>query len=106
MSAGILGGNVAGLYVIQITFDPASVNANTTAEQTVTVPGVNLGDFVVSAKPTHSTGLSIGNARVSAKDTVSVQLINNTGSSINAASETWSFFVVRPESNVTAAVSV
>ena len=72
MSEGLLGGNVRALGLAQFTFNPASVATATTAEQTVTVPGARVGDFVFLSKPTATTGVGIVNARVSATDTLSL----------------------------------
>lgn len=90
-------GNIAKIYACSVIFDPAAVNTITTAEQTVTVTGVKVGDFVVAMKPTLTAGVTIGNVRVSAADTIAIQFVNPTAGSVNPASETWSFLVFRPE---------
>jgi hypothetical protein len=90
-------GNIAKIYACQVVFDPAAVATITTAEQTVTVPGVKVGDFVIAVKPSITTGVTIGNVRVSAADTVAIQFVNPTAGSVNPASETWTFLVFRPE---------
>lgn len=77
-------------------WDVASVAANATAEQTVTVPGLEVGMVVVVNKPSHSSGLIVGNARVSAADTLAVTFANITGSPIDPAEETWSLAAWRP----------
>lgn len=97
MSNGIIGGNLRAMCAIAITFDPASVAAATTAEQTVTVPGVLVGDYVKVTKPTLTAGLGIVNARVSANNTVAITFINATASPIDAPSEVYQFVVMRPE---------
>jgi hypothetical protein len=101
MGYGILGGNVRSINVITATVDLGSVDVNTTEEETATVPGVKVGDFVWVSKPTIEAGLSITNARVSAADTVILQVSNNTGGAINEASETLTFLVVRPDTAAT-----
>lgn len=100
---GILMGNVKGIAVIDKTFDPASVSANTSAEQDVTVTGVKLGDMVFVNLQTASAGLSTGGARVKAADTISITFVNSTASPINASSATYRLLIVRPE--VTGATS-
>lgn len=102
MSTGITGGNVYSLHVISATIDPASVATITTAEQSFTVNGVLVGDMVFANKPTLTTGLGIANARVSAANTVAITFVNPTAGAIDAASETWNFFVIRPEGQVAA----
>lgn len=97
MSAGIIFGNVLSMVVFDITFNAASVAANTTAEQSVTVPGVRPGDFVHVNKQTHDAGLSCVGCRVTAADTVAVQFANNTASPIDAAAAVYRFTILRPE---------
>lgn len=77
------------------TINPASVAANTTAEQTFTVNGLLTTDFVIVSKPTHEAGLGIVNARVSAKNTLAITYMNNTGSAIDPASATYSLIAFR-----------
>lgn len=75
-----------------------SVATITTAEQTVTVPGLLVGDFVRVEKPTEQAGLGIGNVRVSAANTLAIQFINPTAGGITpTANEVWRGFLVRPE---------
>lgn len=97
MSAGIIQGNIASITLLTAVVDLGSVAANTTEEETATVPGVKVGDFVLVSKPTLEAGLLLGTCRVSANDTVLIQVDNPTGSAINAASETLTFLVFRPE---------
>lgn len=75
--------------LISQSINVASVAANTTAEQTFTVPGLKLGDFVEVNKPSNSTGLGIVNCRVSAADTLAITYGNFTGSAIDPAAETY-----------------
>lgn len=71
------------------TLTPASVAANTTAEQTFTVPGLPAGSQVVVNKPSVTTGLGIGNARVSALNTLAIEYVNNTSAAIVPPSEVY-----------------
>lgn len=75
-----------------VTINPASVAANTSAEQTFTVAGLTTEDIVYVNKPSTTAGLVIGGARVSAADTLAITFGNLTGSGIDAGSE--SYFVV------------
>lgn len=95
--AGAITGNIRAMGVATVTFDPASVSANTSAAQSITVPGLLVGDFVAVTKPSLSAGLSIGGARVSAADTVSVTFVNSTGSPIDAGSESYLVMWARPD---------
>lgn len=91
-------GNINKLNLIQISWSPAQVAANTSAEQTVTVPGVIVGqDFCLeSLKPTVQAGLSVAGGRVSAANTVSVLFVNSTAAPITpTASEAYTFLIGR-----------
>lgn len=82
------------LNVFQETaVDPASVAANTVAEQAFTVTGVGASDRVISVKPPASLGLVVGAAWVSAADEVTVQLANPTASPVDPGAGTWEFVV-------------
>lgn len=74
---------------VQVSLNPASVAANTTAEQTFTVTGLVVGDQVIVSKPTLTAGLGIVNARVSAANTLAITFINCTASPIDAAAENY-----------------
>ena len=97
MTTSVVRGNIKAMFAVAVTFNPAAVATITTAEQTVTVTGVKVGDFVIAMKPTHTTGVTIGNVRVSAADTVAIQFVNPTAGSVDPASETWQFLVIRTE---------
>lgn len=83
--------------IISQSLDVASVAANTSAEQTFTVKGLKVGDFVRVQKPSLTAGLVIGNARVSAADTLAITFGNLTASPIDPAAETYLIHVFRPE---------
>jgi uncharacterized protein YcsI (UPF0317 family) len=79
-----------------VTFDAASVAANTVAEQNITAAGVKSGDIVLSAlKSTHTAGLSIVAAKVAADNTITARFANCTGTPIDAGSDTYVFVVAR-----------
>lgn len=78
----------------EIVFDPVSVAANTTAEQSLTVKGAKLNDMVIITKPSLTPGLALGGARVSAEDTVQVTFINASAGPINPGSETYKILLV------------
>ena len=99
MSVGIIATNVATMTLIEATVDLGSVAANTTEEETATVVGVKAGDYVVCSKSSLDAGLLLGSCRVTADDTVAIQVGNLTGSPIDASSETFQFMVFRHEGN-------
>jgi hypothetical protein len=78
---------VSALFIIRQVLTPASVGANTTAEQTFTVPGVLVGDSLDVNKASHQVGLSIGNIRVTAPNTLAIQFVNTSGAAIVPTSE-------------------
>jgi hypothetical protein len=81
--------------IVTVNFNPASVAINTTAEQTITVPGVAVGDVVFVNRQRHDAGLGIVGARVSAANTVSVVFSNNTGTAIDAVASDFTFLIMR-----------
>lgn len=97
MSVGILAGNVQSLNIVSVTWDIPSVAANTTEEESFTLAGVKTGDYVHVSKADLDAGILFGSARVSADDTVTVQITNPTAGAVDAASETVTVFVARPE---------
>lgn len=99
--SGIITGNVRGLSVATVTFNPASVAANTTAEQDMTVPGVAVGDVVYVVKPTLSAGLGIVNCRAKSANTVAITFSNNTGSPIDAGSESYLVMCIKSDAVLT-----
>ena len=74
---------------------PASVAANTTAEQTFTVTGLNINDFVVVNKPSLDAGIGIGGARVSAANTIAITYINSTAGAIVPTTEDYKILAIR-----------
>lgn len=85
-----------GQAVLSIAVTPASVGAATSAEQTFTVSGLAVGDFV-SISSTASTGnaTAIAGARVSAADTLAVRYINPTAGALTPAADTYLVLVAR-----------
>jgi|SRR5581483_2767872 len=84
---------------VRATVDPASVAAEGTGETTVTATGALLGDFVLWGVETKILNVNAAiTVYVSAADTVSIQLSNNTvaaGAAIDLASASWQFTVLR-----------
>ncbi len=91
-------GNIAQHWLSSITLTPASVAANTSAEQTFTVDGLHLGDFVSVDKPSAQAGLIIGGTRVSAANTLAITFGNLTGSPITpTAAEVYVLLTARAD---------
>jgi hypothetical protein len=91
-------GNTTLDLLMQAALTPSAVSANTTAEQTFTVTGLQVGDMVAGInKPTAQAGLGIVGMRVSAANTLAITFSNNTAGSITpTAGETYVFQIVRP----------
>lgn len=84
--------------VVSFVFDPAALSTGpSVAEQTVTVPGLRVGDLVVVQKPTLTATMFVSGARVSAADTLAITFVATAGTP-NAGSETYLCFWFRPES--------
>ncbi len=77
----------------------AAVSAVQCREQTVTVPGLRVGDVVVQIdKPTKQNDLAVAGGRVSAADTLSVDFINPSAGAITpTAAEEYKLTFLRHE---------
>lgn len=93
-------GNTQQLYIMTATLSPALVAANTTAEQTFSVPGLRLTSDMIAGvnKPTAQAGLGIVGWRVTANDTLGITFSNNTGAGITpTASQAYLIQVARAD---------
>lgn len=98
MASGVITGNLLASGVLTVTLSPALVAANTSAQQTFTVPGLRVGDYVEVNKPTAQAGLAIVGVRVSAADTLAITFGNFTASGITpTAGEAYTVFWARPD---------
>lgn len=108
MGVASLMGNILAQGVASVTISPALVAANTTAEQTFTLPGARLSQDVVVgvSKPTAQAGLGIVGWRITADNTVGITFSNNTASGITpTASEVYQVEWMRRESTQTGIVA-
>src|ERR1700675_4455176 len=92
-------GNLQSTFVLTLTITPAATGATTTAEQTFTVPGLQVGDQVsaFSAQFAYSSLVDVVNARVSAANTLALAFSNNSAGSLTAPSGTYLLEVNRPD---------
>lgn len=90
-----LTNNFPKVQTFTVTLNPASVPASSTSEQTVTVNGLTTQDVVTVNKPSHSSGLGIVGARVSADNTLAITFANVTGSAIDPGSEEYRVVAIR-----------
>lgn len=91
--------------VLTLSLNIASVGAGSGSEQTFTLTGAKVGDFVAISKPTIHAGLGVVNARIPAKDQIAIQFINATGSPIVPGVETYQVLWFRAE-KVSKAISI
>lgn len=91
------------LCISTLSLAPGSIGANTSAEKTFTLNGVQVGDLIIELiKPTLTAGIGIGGQRVSAANTIAVTFSNSTGSPITPATETYTIVTLRPGQNLVA----
>ncbi len=77
----ITRGNILAATIVQVTL-PSTTIAGTTADVTLSVPGVQPNDFVQAQfDAALVTGISIGNAYTNTANQVIVRLVNSTGAS-------------------------
>lgn len=77
-------GNASNEWVLLITPGlTTSITANSSVEVTTTVTGLLLYDLIEINKLNHVAGLSVGNVRVSAANTLAIQFVNSTASPIS-----------------------
>ena len=83
-----------GQAVLTASLTPASVGAATSAEQTFTVSGLAVGDFVAVSGSTGNAS-AIAGARVSAADTLAIRFINPTAGALTPGAGDYLVFVAR-----------
>jgi len=94
---GYLVDSVPYVMTGTVSINPPNVLANTTGIATATVAGVLAAEnYIVEVnKPTHSAGLGVVNARVSADNTIELTFGNFTASAIDAAAETYTYKITQ-----------
>jgi hypothetical protein len=86
--------SIKGIHAGEVALDPADLAATTSVEETITIVGVQVGDFVLFQPPASLandlTVMTVG--RVSADNTVKLRLsnIDNTNA-INDTERTWKY---------------
>ena len=98
------GGNCLYSWAILPTFTPVSVAANTTAEQSFSLPGAQIGDFVdvyffgtTLAGSAQTAGIGIVNNRISAPNTLQIGFSNSTAGALTPAAGYYYVILTRPE---------
>ena len=77
------------------TLDPASIADNSQGIETVTVAGAKVGDLVFINGEALPLGAIIAGAKVTATNTVSVYINNETGGALDIGSKTWDYLLVK-----------
>lgn len=77
------------------TLTYTQITAGLTQDQTATVSGASVGDIVVLGAPNLAAGY-MHSGRVSATDTVSVRLANNTAGNLTPGALTFNILVIKP----------
>lgn len=96
LTVGPTGVALVKLAKYSATLSPASVAANTCAEEAFTVTGVEAGDIVYVNKPTSQAGLGVAGVRASGASAVAINFCNATASPIvPTASQAYLFGVLR-----------
>ena len=83
-------------YAESVDFGNAAVGSGTFASVDVTVPGVALGDIVMGVSIAVDTVDTVIAGAVTAANTVTLTLLNNTTGAVNLAPAIVDFIVVRP----------
>ena len=93
---GPSGTTLLNVQLYSAALTPASVAANTTAEQTFTVTGLTNADKVLFVnKPSAQAGLGIVGMRVSAANTLAITYVNATAAAIVPTAETYLIGAIR-----------
>jgi len=71
-----------GVRVFEETLTPAEVATIVVAEQTFTVAGLNVNDFVMVNGPVDTKAVGIAGVRVSAANTLAIRYVNPTAGAL------------------------
>lgn len=89
-SGGLQRKAIGGIQLLRALLSPVAVAANTSVEQTFSVPGLLTGSAIVVNKPSSQAGLVLGGARVAGNALLGLTFGNLTGAPITpTASETY-----------------
>lgn len=79
-----------------IAVDPSSLLTLTSVDMSVTITGAATGDVVIMNPPaTLEATLSFAGAYVSAANTVKVRITNHSAGTVDGASLTWTYAILR-----------
>jgi len=78
-----------------VTVNPASISSAAIGETSVTITGALAGDTVIMNAPAAIETGCVWSAYVSAADTVKLRIANLSGGSLDCASATWDYCLIR-----------
>jgi len=78
----------------ETTIDPGSLVDGAGETQSVTIEGVNLGDFVLVSAPYDLQDITV-TGYVQAQDTVEIRIQNEGAATVNLTSGTWRIIVIK-----------
>lgn len=84
-----------GVFIAKLAVDPASLADGVGETRTVTITGAAVGDFVMFAPAIDIAGISI-TGYVSAANTVSFRIQNESAGTLDIATSNWNILVLRP----------
>lgn len=84
----------AKVQIVSATYDASSLSDAAGETTTVTVPGVVLGDACIASLGVDAAGMTV-TCYISAADTASVRVQNESGGTVNLASTTLRVFIFR-----------
>lgn len=98
--AGTVKLGTSGTVLTQVrvytpTLTPAEIANDTTVEQSYTVTGLTTADTVLVTGPSPTAGTALGNARVSASDTLVLTWVNVTGGARTPTAGTYRVLAIR-----------
>lgn len=86
------------VYTAALNLGDAATGSGTFTSSDVTIPGAELGDFVLVSMGVDTIDAAVVGA-VTAANTVTVTLLNNTAGAVNLADTTVRIVVLKPSAN-------
>lgn len=91
-------GNVLNTMQFAVVLTPVSVAGALTAEQSFTILGLQVGDYLAcQCAGAQTAGISVANVRVTATNTATLAFNNSTAGPLVPAATTYGFIWGRPE---------
>lgn len=88
--------SIKDFFKVTVAVNPASLDANTSAETDINLPGVDTGDLVFANVPASlDAGLAFSGIRVKSDGVVSIRLSNLTATPIDDTSRNWNLFIIK-----------